>query len=205
MQMSQTMTLWEAVQFCKNTLLQNWSSAWYGDNDYVAHINRAIAMLYDRINLDINWYWSKVEEVISPDDEGGNIYTPAYTMSKILWVASDWRLLKMQNKTLLMPWSKWDYTLDRHWRIVWKWLQGRDITVAYHRKAKKLYTDQLASKLDVPEDLEWLIIDLVCWKALPVYLYNGASLWNNYYNQFNEQIVAYIKSVGYLDEQCFIN
>jgi hypothetical protein len=88
------------VQRLKNFTLQNMSSDFFDDVDWVYHINTSLVYIYNYMNANGNWYrTNKTEDITAVLDtvNGDTIWNTTYKLSRV------WKIWDTTSPTSPMP------------------------------------------------------------------------------------------------------
>ena len=185
----------------KNKTLQNISEDYFDNNDFIYHINIALIYIFNYMNSNWTRYFSTTEETLT-ESTPTDIRTLEYNMGKIFQVRDVDNDIVLTHKNISINMSEddgayvvaWDNKIRTSWKLT-------NLEVVYQRMPKR-YDDPNNMNVDVDLPIQAIgALDFFTLRLiLPIHLENGASLANNYFEQWTKALVNYAKNVWGLHE-----
>lgn len=195
------------VNNLKNTSLQNIAQDFYDTSDWIFVIKWWLDYLFGSINRKRIWYYTSVEETLSPEPNKDNkVFKTTHTIQWFIkdkktnntWVYTD--SYSFNRKNFFVDDLKWYYFTvgwDENGINIITLSQPVDaLKVRYRRWPRIPTVDDLTTNVDIPSQLESALKMYCLWQVFPLYLENGAQLSQYYFNQMNIELDNYIQTIG---------
>lgn len=204
------------VQDCKDGMLQNISEDHFSDQRIVNEVNRASAYMFRYLNKRNIFWYAAIIETLTPDSDNTRRYTTTYRISWIIqdmddtnmqfwtqtknsWIVADDNI-QLKPKNLIFKNDEWDFYRIDNSSISWPLAiltskEYSSLEVRYKRMGRYYTVDDLRNNtldVDMPEDLLWIMQNLIFWRCFPKnFLENGFDIANSYFQQAKEELENY--------------
>lgn len=213
------MILSSFVQDFKDWILQNISDDNFSEQRIINELEWASNYMFRYLNVKNVFWYAAVIETLTVDPLDTRRFPTTYRVSGIIEDVDDtnygeWRQTKntgvlswstqLKAKNLVIKNDEWDfYKLEQKvagCEAILTTKEYSTLEVRYKRLNRKYSVDDLrdpTAEVDMPEDLLWVLQNLMFWRCFPKnFLENWRDIANAYYNQAKEELENYAKDMA---------